>query len=112
MTGLYGLQIDRYDVSWGTMLAANKLFRFDIRSEQAQLFDLPQANSGPRRQGSTRYPIEGEFSVLRFEAAHPLLGRGIIVEPESSLGIELDTVRIQKVWIAPATDHGDGEEES
>lgn len=46
---LYGLQIDRDDVVWGTMLAANKLFRFDPRSEEARLFDLPEPNSGPRR---------------------------------------------------------------
>jgi len=48
---LYGLQIDREDVVWGTMLAANKLFRFDSRSAEADLFDMPQPNSGPRRPG-------------------------------------------------------------
>ena len=48
---LYGLQIDREDVIWGTMLAANKLFSFDSRSADVQLFDMPQLNSGPRRPG-------------------------------------------------------------
>jgi len=31
------------------MLAANKLFRFDTRSGQAHLFEMPESNSGPRR---------------------------------------------------------------
>lgn len=48
---LYGLQVDRDDVIWGTMLAANKLFRFDSRTANARLFDMPHANSGPRRPG-------------------------------------------------------------
>lgn len=48
---LYGLQVDRHDVVWGTMLAANKLFRFDPASGETALYDMPAANSGPRRPG-------------------------------------------------------------
>lgn len=48
---LYGLVIDQDDVLWGTMLAANKLFSFDTRSRTSKLYDMPVANSGPRRPG-------------------------------------------------------------
>jgi virginiamycin B lyase len=48
---LYGLQIGRDDVVWGTMLAANKLFSFDSKDKTARLFDMPSPNSGPRRPG-------------------------------------------------------------
>jgi virginiamycin B lyase len=48
---LYGLLIDKSDVVWGTMLAANKIFRFDTNDKSAKLFDMPQSNSGPRRPG-------------------------------------------------------------
>ena len=48
---LYGLQVDREDVVWGTMLAANKLFRFDMSTQESRLFEMPSANSGPRRPG-------------------------------------------------------------
>ena len=48
---LYGLQVDRDDIVWGTMLAANKLFRFDSRGGGARLFEMPHVNSGPRRLG-------------------------------------------------------------
>jgi len=86
---LYGLQIDRDDVLWGTMLAANKLFRFDTRSKAVRLFDMPHTNSGPRRPGIgpdgaiwipefntgtlTRFdPVTAEFS--RYDLGSSTLG--------------------------------------
>ena len=48
---LYGLQVDRGNVLWGTMLAANKIFRFDTASGATETFEMPAANSGPRRPG-------------------------------------------------------------
>ena len=48
---LYGLLIDRNDILWGTMLAANKIFRFDTADQSSKLFDMPMPNSGPRRPG-------------------------------------------------------------
>lgn len=48
---LYGLLVDKSDVVWGTMLAANKIFRFDTKDKTAKLFDMPAPNSGPRRPG-------------------------------------------------------------
>ena len=48
---LYGLEIDQKDVVWGTMLAANRLFRFDRSSKEISVFEMPEENTGPRRPG-------------------------------------------------------------
>ena len=48
---LYGLSVDQKDVVWGTMLAANKLFRFDSKTKDIRLFEMPAENTGPRRPG-------------------------------------------------------------
>lgn len=48
---LYGLGVDQNDVVWGTMLAANKLFRFDSKTKKVALFEMPEENTGPRRPG-------------------------------------------------------------
>ncbi|MDA0824569.1 MAG: carboxypeptidase regulatory-like domain-containing protein [Proteobacteria bacterium] len=69
---LYGLQIDRDDAIWGTMLAANKLFRFDSKDKTARLFAMPSPNSGPRRpgiapDGSVWIPEFNTGTVTRFD---------------------------------------------
>ncbi|MFT4560267.1 MAG: virginiamycin B lyase, partial [Gammaproteobacteria bacterium] len=69
---LYGLQIDRDDIVWGTMLAANKIFRFNSKDKSAQLFDMPSPNSGPRRpgiapDGSIWIPEFNTGTVTRFD---------------------------------------------
>ncbi len=80
---LYGLQVDRHDVVWGTMLAANKLFRFDPASGETELFDMPADNSGPRRpglgpDGALWIPEFNTGTLARFDPAtktftrHPL----------------------------------------
>jgi len=47
----YGLQVDAKDRLWVTMLAANTLVRYDTRTGEAKLYQMPTANSGPRRPG-------------------------------------------------------------
>jgi streptogramin lyase len=69
---LYGLQIDSKDVLWGTLLAANKLFRYDTRSGETKLYDMPAMNSGPRRPGmapddSVWIPEFNTGKVARFD---------------------------------------------
>jgi virginiamycin B lyase len=45
----YGLQIDQDDILWNTSLASNQLVRFDTRTGRSKSFEMPTANSGPRR---------------------------------------------------------------
>jgi len=47
----YGLQVDRAGRLYSTQLAANTLVRYDTRSGEGTLFEMPAANSGPRRPG-------------------------------------------------------------
>lgn len=47
----YGLQVDQMDRLWVTMLAANTLVRYDTRTGDSKLYQMPTANSGPRRLG-------------------------------------------------------------
>ncbi len=47
----YGLQVDRQGRLYSTQLAANTLVMYDTRSGQAGKFEMPVANSGPRRPG-------------------------------------------------------------
>ena len=64
---LYGLQIDANDVLWGTMLAANKIFRYDTKTHAAKLFDMPSPNSGPRRPGMAP---DGSLWIPEFNTGH------------------------------------------
>lgn len=47
----YGLQVDTRGRVYSTQLAANTLVRFDSRDGSGTLFEMPEANSGPRRPG-------------------------------------------------------------
>jgi virginiamycin B lyase len=47
----YGLQVDAKDRLWVTMLAANTLVRYDTRTGEAKLYQMPTENAGPRRPG-------------------------------------------------------------
>jgi streptogramin lyase len=45
----YGMQIDQDDILWSTSLASNQLIRFNTRTGDANSYDMPTPNSGPRR---------------------------------------------------------------
>lgn len=47
----YGLQVDKQDRLYSTQLAANTLVVYDTNTGDAELFEMPAANSGPRRPG-------------------------------------------------------------
>lgn len=47
----YGLQVDRKDRLFSTQLAANTLVVYDTNTGDAELFEMPVENSGPRRPG-------------------------------------------------------------
>jgi streptogramin lyase len=47
----YGLQVDSLGRVYSTQLAANTLVRYDSRDGSADLWEMPAANSGPRRPG-------------------------------------------------------------
>ena len=47
----YGLQVDDKDRLWVTMLTANTLVGYDTKTGDAKLYQMPTANSGPRRPG-------------------------------------------------------------
>ncbi len=50
----YGLQVDGVGRLYSTQLAANTLVRYDTRSGEGTLFEMPAPNSGPRRPGLDR----------------------------------------------------------
>jgi len=50
----YGLQVDSVGRLYSTQLAANTLVRYDSRSGDGTLFEMPAPNSGPRRPGLDR----------------------------------------------------------
>jgi virginiamycin B lyase len=43
------MQIDQDDILWSTSLASNQLIRFNTRTGDANSYDMPTPNSGPRR---------------------------------------------------------------
>ena len=47
----YGLQVDRQDRLFSTQLAANTLVVYDTNTGEAELYEMPVENSGPRRPG-------------------------------------------------------------
>lgn len=47
----YGLQVDARGRLYSTQLAANTLVRLDTATGEGSLFEMPMANSGPRRPG-------------------------------------------------------------
>lgn len=47
----YGLQVDKQDRLYSTQLAANTLVVYDTNTGDAELFEMPEENSGPRRPG-------------------------------------------------------------
>lgn len=47
----YGLQVDSQGRLYSTQLAANTLIMHDTRSGKSRKFEMPAANSGPRRPG-------------------------------------------------------------
>jgi streptogramin lyase len=51
----YGLQVDGVGRLYSTQLAANTLVRYDSRSGDGTLFEMPAPNSGPRRPGLDRH---------------------------------------------------------
>jgi len=50
----YGLQVDSVGRLYSTQLAAGTLVRYDSRSGEGTLFEMPAPNSGPRRPGLDR----------------------------------------------------------
>jgi streptogramin lyase len=98
---LYGLQIDAEDVLWGTMLAANKLFRFDTNTGAAVLFDMPMLNSGPRRLGIAP---DGSLWIPEFNT-----GTVAHFDPETSLftrhELGLATLGPYDVAVDPVSGH-------
>jgi len=59
----YGLQVDAEDRLWSTQLAANTLARYDIKSGESKLYQMPNANSGPRR---TAVGVDGRIWIPEF----------------------------------------------
>ncbi len=51
----YGLQVDSVGRLYSTQLAAGTLVRYDSRSGEGTLFEMPAPNSGPRRPGLDRH---------------------------------------------------------
>lgn len=47
----YGLQVDSKERVYSTQLAANTLVRYDPRTKNSKLWQMPVENSGPRRPG-------------------------------------------------------------
>ncbi len=63
----YGLQVDSNDRLYSTQLAANTLVVYDIRSGEAELFEMPVQNSGPRRPGLAP---DGSLWIPEFNTGH------------------------------------------
>jgi len=101
----YGMQIDAQDRLWSTQLAANTLVRFDTRTEQSKLYQMPEPNSGPRRNaigidGSIWIPEFNTGMLTRFDPATEKFERNDL--GDSALGpydVEVDP-RSGAVWIA------------
>ena len=101
----YGMQIDSQDRIWSTQLAANTLVRFDTRAEQSKLYEMPESNSGPRRNaigidGSIWIPEFNTGLLTRFDPATEKFERFDL--GDSALGpydVEVDP-RSGTVWIA------------
>ncbi len=120
---LYGIQIDESNVLWGTMLAANKIFRFDTRTHDAELYDMPTPNSGPRRpgmapDGSLWIPEFNIGSVARFDPASKSYTRHELglatmgpydtaVDPNSGHVWSAASLGSAMIRIDPATGHRD-----
>ncbi len=63
----YGLQVDQQNRLYSTQLAANTLVVFDTVSGDAKLFEMPEANSGPRRPGLAP---DGSLWIPEFNTGH------------------------------------------
>lgn len=68
----YGLQIDAKDRLWSTQVSGNTLVRFDTRTKQAKLYQMPEPHSGPRRHaigidGSVWIPEFNDGYLTRFD---------------------------------------------
>lgn len=63
----YGLQVDGVGRLYSTQLAANTLVRYNTRSGEGTLFEMPAANSGPRRPGLDR---SGGLWIPEFNTGH------------------------------------------
>jgi streptogramin lyase len=104
---LYGLQIDAADTVWGTMLAANKLFRFDPKSGDTHVFEMPAENTGPRRpgigpDGAVWIPEFNTGTLTRFDPQTETFERHAL--GRSTLGpydVAVDP-RTGHVWVAAA----------
>ncbi len=104
---LYGLQVDARDIVWGTMLAANQLFRFDPESQDSHLYAMPVENAGPRRpgvgpDGAIWIPEFNTGGLARFDPETNAFERYAL--GESTLGpydVEVDP-RTGHVWVASA----------
>lgn len=68
----YGLMIDAKDRLFSTQLAGNTLVRFDIATQDAKLYEMPDPNVGPRRtamhpDGSLWIPEYNTGRITRFD---------------------------------------------
>lgn len=63
----YGLQIDGEDRLYSTQLAANTLVRYDIRTGEGTLYEMPVENAGPRRPGTG---ADGRLWIPEFNTGH------------------------------------------
>lgn len=68
----YGLMVDADDRLYSTQLAGNTLATFDIKTQEAKLYPMPDANVGPRRtamhpDGSLWIPEYNTGRVTRFD---------------------------------------------
>ena len=68
----YGLMIDKQDRLFSTQLAGNTLVRYDIGSGESKLYEMPEANVGPRRtalhpDGSLWIPEYNTGRITRFD---------------------------------------------
>ena len=63
----YGLQVDSSDRLYSTQLAANTLVVYDTRSGDAELYEMPVENSGPRRPGLAP---DGSLWIPEFNTGH------------------------------------------
>jgi virginiamycin B lyase len=70
----YGLRVAPDGTVWGTELTGNRLIRFDPRTEQIKVYDMPSPHSGPRRldiarDGTVWVPEYAANKLARFDPA-------------------------------------------
>ena len=63
----YGLQVDKRNRLYSTQLAANTLVVYDTASGDAELYEMPVENSGPRRPGLAP---DGSLWIPEFNTGH------------------------------------------